>query len=223
MLADGGETFNGSSGGGGGGAGGGGGGGASAGGGGVTSQWQPLATTTMADYLSRLPPSGLPLSLHHFLKFSAETIKRESAIESSPLGEGDPNQTEELEEPQMATTEVNTLLCFFFNHLYIFLVIVAIFVGAINRKVIIFFKSICFSLKDLKGGKKKKKYKKKPPKPRRPRPGQVHIAVALDGTTLFCCPECNMAYPDKEMLEQHLVAHKIERRYAFRVDIIFLF
>lgn len=65
-----------------------------------------------------------------------------------------------------------------------------------------------------KTGKKKKKYKKKPPKPRRPRPGQVHIAVALDGTTLFCCPECNMAYPDKEMLEQHLVAHKIERRYT---------
>ena len=62
-------------------------------------------------------------------------------------------------------------------------------------------------------GKKKKKYKKKPPKPRRPRPGQVHIATALDGTLLFCCPECNMAYPDKEMLEQHLVAHKIDRRY----------
>ncbi|KAG8270824.1 hypothetical protein J6590_076510 [Homalodisca vitripennis] len=59
--------------------------------------------------------------------------------------------------------------------------------------------------------KKKKKYKKKAPKPRRPRPGQVHIATALDGTTLFCCPECNMAYPDKELLEQHLVAHKIER------------
>lgn len=50
--------------------------------------------------------------------------------------------------------------------------------------------------------KRKKKYKKKPPKPKKPRPGQVHIATALDGTTLFCCPECNMAYPDKDMLEQ---------------------
>lgn len=35
----------------------------------------------------------------------------------------------------------------------------------------------------------------------------------MDGTLLFCCPECSMAYPDKEMLEQHLVAHKIERRF----------
>ncbi|KAF5306912.1 hypothetical protein FQA39_LY00142 [Lamprigera yunnana] len=61
--------------------------------------------------------------------------------------------------------------------------------------------------------KKKKKYKKKPPKPKKPKPGQVHIATALDGTTLFCCPECHMAYPEKELLEQHLVGHKIERRF----------
>lgn len=61
--------------------------------------------------------------------------------------------------------------------------------------------------------KKKKKYKKKPPKPKKPKPGQVHIATALDGTTLFCCPECHMAYPEKDLLEQHLIGHKIERRF----------
>lgn len=63
------------------------------------------------------------------------------------------------------------------------------------------------------GKGKKKRYKKKQPKPKKPKPGQVHIATALDGTTLFCCPECHMAYPDKELLEQHLVGHKIERRF----------
>lgn len=61
--------------------------------------------------------------------------------------------------------------------------------------------------------KKKRKYKKKPPKVKPPKPGQVHIATALDGTILFCCPECQMAYPDKTNLEQHLTVHKIERRY----------
>lgn len=60
--------------------------------------------------------------------------------------------------------------------------------------------------------KKKRKIKKKPPKPKRPKPGQVHIATAIDGTILFCCPECQMAYPEKESLEQHLAVHKIERR-----------
>ncbi|KAL3274455.1 hypothetical protein HHI36_015843 [Cryptolaemus montrouzieri] len=66
---------------------------------------------------------------------------------------------------------------------------------------------------DPEKSKKKKKYKKKPAKPKKPKPGQVHIATALDGTTLFCCPECHMAYPEKELLEQHLVGHKIERRF----------
>ncbi|CRL05136.1 CLUMA_CG018007, isoform A [Clunio marinus] len=61
--------------------------------------------------------------------------------------------------------------------------------------------------------KKKRKIKKKPPKPKRPKPGQVHIATALDGTLLFCCPECQMAYPEKESLESHLAVHKIDRRY----------
>lgn len=57
--------------------------------------------------------------------------------------------------------------------------------------------------------KKKRKYKKKPPKPKPPKPGQVHIATALDGTILFCCPECQMAYAEKTDLEQHLTLHKI--------------
>ncbi|CAH0751004.1 unnamed protein product [Diatraea saccharalis] len=61
--------------------------------------------------------------------------------------------------------------------------------------------------------KKKKKYKKKPPRPARPKPGQVVIATASDGTTVFCCPECQMAYPEKEQLEMHLSVHKIERRF----------
>ncbi|XP_055912496.1 zinc finger protein 467-like [Eupeodes corollae] len=61
--------------------------------------------------------------------------------------------------------------------------------------------------------KRKRKTKKKPPKEKTPKPGQVLIAKASDGTTLFCCPECQMAYPEKENLEQHLTEHKIERRY----------
>uniref|UniRef100_A0A336LZP7 CSON009082 protein n=1 Tax=Culicoides sonorensis TaxID=179676 RepID=A0A336LZP7_CULSO len=44
------------------------------------------------------------------------------------------------------------------------------------------------------------------------KPGQVHIATALDGTILFCCPECQMAYSEKSYLEKHLSLHKIERR-----------
>ncbi|XP_050085061.1 zinc finger protein 236-like [Anopheles aquasalis] len=61
--------------------------------------------------------------------------------------------------------------------------------------------------------RRKRKHKVKLPKPKRQKPGQVHITTALDGTVLFCCPECHMAYPEKECLEQHLIVHKIERRF----------
>lgn len=52
--------------------------------------WQATPVTpSVAEYLSHLPADSLPLSLHHFLKFSTDTIKRESAIESSPLSNHD--------------------------------------------------------------------------------------------------------------------------------------
>lgn len=49
---------------------------------GMPASWQSLATpgSTVADYLSHLPASTLPLSLHHFLKYSAESIKKETEI-----------------------------------------------------------------------------------------------------------------------------------------------
>jgi zinc finger protein 362/384 len=65
---------------------------------------------------------------------------------------------------------------------------------------------------DANGKPKKRRRGTKKVKVPKMRPGQVQLTTALDGTTLFCCPECNMAYPDKDLLEQHLVAHKIERR-----------
>lgn len=155
--------------------------------------WQSLAApgSTLADYISRLQgTASLPLSLHHFLKFSPETIKRESAIESSPLGGA------ELTDGNAGVGGGG---------------------GANNPSgANIQEPGSNVGPDNLEPGtkpKRKKRYKKKPPKPRRPRPGQVHIARALDGTTLYCCPECHMAYPDKELLEQHLVGHKIERRF----------
>lgn len=69
------------------------------------------------------------------------------------------------------------------------------------------------SVSSGKSKKKNRKMKKKTPKPKRVKPGQVHIATAIDGTILFCCPECQMAYPEKESLESHLAVHKIDRRY----------
>lgn len=56
----------------------------------VNSGWQSLtpgsSVSSVADYLSHLPASTLPLSLHHFLKYSAESIKKESQNQLSVIG-----------------------------------------------------------------------------------------------------------------------------------------
>ena len=132
----------------------------------TSATWQSLAGppgSTVAEYLSRLPASTLPLTLHHFLKFS-----------SAPTNEGPVQQTP---ISGIKKEDENTLL---------------------TKK------------------KKKRKYKKKPyiPRPPRPRPGEIRLTTALDGSTLYCCPECHMAYPERELLEQHLVVHRLERRFV---------
>lgn len=65
------------------------------------------SVTTVADYLNRLSGQSLPLSLHHYLKFSPETIKREAQIESSPLQDPEGNPQDEM-DAQNSMQEVNT-------------------------------------------------------------------------------------------------------------------
>lgn len=143
-----------------------------------------LQNSAVQEYLQRIQNTTLPLSLQQFLKFNTDSIiKREQITEDGVI--------ETIVEHHEHDHEHDSLIM---NDLE----------GEMENEE---------SVDDPEKAKKKKKYKKKPPKPKKPKPGQVHIATALDGTTLFCCPECHMAYPEKELLEQHLVGHKIERRF----------
>lgn len=35
----------------------------------------------------------------------------------------------------------------------------------------------------------------------------------MDGTLLYCCPECQMALPERDLVEQHVIQHAVERRF----------
>lgn len=148
----------------------------------MPSSWQSLATpgSTVADYLSHLPASTLPLSLHHFLKYSAENIKKESAQQLNLNNTNTPDPT----NINLLNTVTNN------NHTN----------QTLNN-----------GTSPPKKKKKKKAAKEKKP---RPKPGEIRLTTALDGSTLYCCPECHMAYPEKELLEQHLVGHTLERRFV---------
>lgn len=70
--------------------------------------------------------------------------------------------------------------------------------------------------KSVKQPSEKKPKKKKPPKERKPRPkpGEIREKTALDGTILYCCPECQMALPERDLVEQHVIQHAVERRFV---------
>lgn len=152
---------------------------------GMPPTWQSIAApgSTVADYLSHLPASTLPISLHHFLKYSTETTSNKRDVETSmdtPLDQPQPQQHEHHNHIQHEDSHPEPL-------------------------------------SPSKRRKKKKTVKEKKP---RPKPGEIRLTTALDGSTLYCCPECHMAYPDKGLLEQHLLGHTMERRYFLPFEII---
>lgn len=136
-----------------------------------------VSTTSVADYLSHLPGSSLPLSLHNLFKYSSENVKKEPVTAENGTGSGTATMTTPLQQ-----------------HIE----------NAANANVT-----------NGQSGVAKKKKRKKPPKEKKPKPkpGEIRVTTALDGSALFCCPECHMAYPDKNLLEQHLLGHTIERRF----------
>lgn len=48
----------------------------------------------------------------------------------------------------------------------------------------------------------------------RAKTGEIKISVALDGSRVYCCPECNLVFPEKSDIDQHIQAH-IQVRMIF--------
>lgn len=178
----------------------------------VNPSWQSLTNTSVADYLNHLP-STIPLSLHHFLKYSTENIKKEATnpittidMQSQHTGTSlNLNNLTSSLLPTSSTTAIANIL----NqqnqqqsqnqnhqqqqnqHQQ----------NAINQQQnqptqIIQTATVTIPTPIVTVKKKKKK---KPPKEKKPRPkaGEIRIKTALDGSTLFVCPECAVAYPEK--------------------------
>lgn len=157
----------------------------------VNQSWQTLAsanpTSSTVDYSSHILSATLPISIQHFLKYS-ETIKKETGV-TPPNGTANGSPTTTNAALVNGDGSVNG--------------------GAAEVPT------------TTSTGKKKKKKSQKAPKVRavrekkpRPKPGEIRETKALDGSTLFCCPECQMAYPDRSLIEQHVISHAVERRFV---------
>ncbi|XP_063698061.1 zinc finger protein 585B-like [Culicoides brevitarsis] len=85
---------------------------------------------------------------------------------------------------------------------------------------------LTFNGDEVAANKKKRRPKRrlkplkppKPPKVKKKRPTvQVQITKGDSGQSVYCCPQCNLGYTDKHLLERHLISHKADRRFICEV------
>ncbi|XP_045497680.1 fez family zinc finger protein erm-like isoform X1 [Colias croceus] len=157
--------------------------------------WQTLGSG-VADYLA-----ALPLPLHHLLKYSTgdkrddqPTIVATTAPAIATLAQISPNNENSV-VVQNTTIAINASVS---THTQ----------GTNTNEAPIITNTLYYS-----NGRKKKKKKEVTTKKPRPKPGEIRITTALDGSTLYCCPECHMAYPERDLVDQHLVGHTMERKF----------
>ncbi|XP_055705521.1 zinc finger protein 613 [Phlebotomus papatasi] len=167
----------------------------------VNQSWQTLANpANSVDYSSHLLSATLPISIQHFLKYS-ESIKKESGISGTgPSGAAN----------GAVTSAASSLLAANLSHEL---------EADLNPPTSVASGPPAAASGTTGTGKKKKKKAPKQKAPRtvkkpRPKPGEIRETKALDGSTLYCCPECQMAYPDRPLIEQHVISHAIERRFV---------
>ncbi|XP_068631667.1 uncharacterized protein [Battus philenor] len=155
-----------------------------------TSTWQTLGGG-VADYLS-----ALPLPLHHLLKYSSPTTSI--------------SEVKRDEQPTIVTAVTANTLPSISS-------LTSVPTNAVNSVVVqtsaIVNQNTASNTTTITISKRKKKKKSLKEKKPRPKPGEIRLTTALDGSTLYCCPECHMAYPERGLLEQHLVGHTMERRF----------
>ncbi|XP_059053084.1 zinc finger and BTB domain-containing protein 14-like isoform X1 [Achroia grisella] len=157
-----------------------------------SSTWQTLGGG-VADYLS-----ALPLPLHHLLKYS-------TPANSMTDGKRDDQPTIVTAVAANALPSMSSLASMPTNAVNSVVVQTATIVNqTVNAN----------TMNTVTAPKRKKKKKTTKEKKPRPKPGEIRLSTALDGSTLYCCPECHMAYPERGLLEQHLVGHTMERRFV---------
>ncbi|KAL2715073.1 zinc finger protein 583-like isoform X3 [Vespula squamosa] len=54
----------------------------------------------------------------------------------------------------------------------------------------------------------------------RAKTGEIKISVALDGSRVYCCPECNLVFPEKSEIDQHIQAHIQKEIFDKAVEVL---
>jgi hypothetical protein len=168
----------------------------------INSQTLQQQSLVMAEYLQKLQSSSLPLTLQQLIKIQSEQVKKEKDDEQK----NDQIQNNILNIPSVPiykTSQMHDSQYINNDHSIIPLnpsdVNVHIEEQSENHNNTQTNKLEQTVQTDLSKPEKKIKFRAKT--------GEIKITIALDGSTLYCCPECNLAFAQKSEIELHLQIH----------------
>ncbi|XP_011497020.1 PREDICTED: zinc finger protein with KRAB and SCAN domains 5-like [Ceratosolen solmsi marchali] len=174
----------------------------------INSQTLQQQSLVMAEYLQKLQSSSLPLTLQQLIKIQSEQVKKEKDdeqkndqiqnilnIPSVPIYKSLQNDTQYLHNDHsivpLNPSDVNVHI----EEQSENTTQGQTQTNKIEQTIQI----------DVSKPEKKIKFRAKT--------GEIKITIALDGSTLYCCPECNLAFAQKSEIDLHLQIHVQERKY----------
>ncbi|CAK9800895.1 Gastrula zinc finger protein XlCGF9.1 (Fragment) [Anthophora quadrimaculata] len=174
------------------------------------SQVQLQQQSAMAEYFQRLQATTLPLTLQQLIKLQTEQVKKEKTEEEKMEHNTQNNILNIPSVPVFRNTQLQNGNVFMNSDQ----MMVSINPNDLNVHV----DNQQENENTVQSMKVEQQIQTDSPKTEkkmkfRAKTGEIKISVALDGSTLYCCPECNLAFPDKAEIEQHIQAHIQERKY----------
>lgn len=161
----------------------------------------------MAEYLQKLQATTLPLTLQQLIKLQTDQVKKEKPEEDSKV---DQVQNNILNIPSVPVFRNSSLHNG--NH----------FMNAEHMMLTINPSDLNVHMEQAPEDessqtlttvqKVEPQIQTESPKPEkkmkfRAKTGEIKITLAFDGSTLYCCPECNLAFTEKSEIEQHIQGH----------------
>ena len=160
-------------------------------------------SATMTEYLQKLQATTLPLTLQQLIKLQSEQVKREKQEEEQKVEQTQNNILNIPSVPGFRNSQLQNG-SHFMNPDHMLLAI-----NPSDLNIHIEGQESDSSSHTIKVEQHIQTESPKPEKKMkfRAKTGEIKLTMAIDGSTLYCCPECNLAFADKSEIEQHIQGH----------------
>lgn len=164
---------------------------------------QESQTQSVAEYLQKWQATTLPATLQQIIKLQTEQAKKEKTEE------------EKTEHPQNSILNIPTVPVLRNTHLQNG----STFMNADQMMIAINPSDLNVHLENEQEDEsnmqplvKEQQIQTDSPKiERKPKfrakIGEIKVSLSIDGSTLYCCPECSLVFSDKADIDQHIQAH----------------